>query len=183
MEKELTAEEFLRSKGYRESWIIWDLSVKLLNEFSSQQNKQRFLNLVDGKDETFFSDLRDNSQQGGETVEFSEKGKNWNGEELTEDNLLSNVLVLWNDCLYKTGNRYHRNVELCDSEGEFIRQTDIREIRLVHNTSQQGGKTSELEANQITVSDEEIKRGFDVRVDNPIRNQSEDQEKRFFNPK
>ena len=37
MEKELTAEEFLRSKGYCESWMIWDISVKLINEFSSQQ--------------------------------------------------------------------------------------------------------------------------------------------------
>ena len=65
----------------------WHERAEEILQKAKEKNKQKFLNLVDGKDETFFSDLRD------------------------------------------------------------------------------------------------IKRGFDVRVDNPIRNQSEDQEKRFFDPK
>jgi len=39
---------------------------------AKDENKQKFLNLVDGKDETFFSDLRDSPQQGGKTSELEQ---------------------------------------------------------------------------------------------------------------
>lgn len=63
--------------------------------------------------------------------ELSEKGKNWKGEKLTEDNLSSRVIVKWRSKYYETGNRYHHLTELYDSKGKFIRVASMNHIYLV----------------------------------------------------
>ena len=63
----------------------WHKRAEEILQKAKDENKQKFLNLVDGKDETFFSDLRDNSQQGGKTPELEANQRTVSDEEIKEE--------------------------------------------------------------------------------------------------
>jgi hypothetical protein len=61
---------------------------------------------------------------------LSEQGKNWKGQDLTEENLNANIRVSYNNKLnYRTGNRYHDMVELY-SGGILVKTVKISEVCL-----------------------------------------------------
>ena len=62
----------------------WHKRAEEILQKAKDENKQKFLNLVDGKDETFFSDLRDSSQQGGKTSELEANQRSVSDEEIDE---------------------------------------------------------------------------------------------------
>ena len=64
---------------------------------------------------------------------LSDKGKNFEGKKLTEDNLNVNTMVKWRANFYKTGNRYKHLVELLDVDNKFIRTVSMAHICLVKN--------------------------------------------------
>ena len=66
---------------------------------------------------------------GAEFIILSDKGKNWNGKKLNENNLLAGQLILWRNKFYTTGNRYHELVELYNNK-EVMRIVNINSIRL-----------------------------------------------------
>ena len=51
---------------------------------------------------------------------------------LNEDNLKGNQLVNFRNKQFKTGNRYHDQVELYD-EGKFVRTVKMKHITIVKN--------------------------------------------------
>lgn len=61
---------------------------------------------------------------------LSKKGKNFDGEDLDENNLKSNEIVMYKNRIYVTGNRKDDIVELYKS-GIFICCTTISNLRLI----------------------------------------------------
>ena len=65
-------------------------------------------------------------------LEISELGKDFKLRELNEDTLKGNALVLYQQKLYLTGNRYHRLAELYSLEWkEFYKTISTSSLRLV----------------------------------------------------
>lgn len=60
----------------------------------------------------------------------SEKGKNWDGELLTETNLHSGVKVINNNKIYETGNRRNNQVELY-TLNILVKIVSMRTINLI----------------------------------------------------
>jgi hypothetical protein len=67
-------------------------------------------------------------------VKKSKQGKNFKGQDLTEDNLRAGALVMYKDQIYKTGNRRHRLVELRNHEGKVVELVKTGDIYLVERT-------------------------------------------------
>lgn len=64
-------------------------------------------------------------------MKISEKGKNFDGEKLTEDNLMADTKIIWRNKIYKTGNRYHNYVDLYHNN-IFIRAVNMNHIYLLN---------------------------------------------------
>lgn len=68
-------------------------------------------------------------------ITMSDKGKNFDGEKLDEDNLLSGQTVIWNLHIFYTGNRKNDYVDLHVTkdlgEATFFRCVPMSGIRLV----------------------------------------------------
>jgi CO dehydrogenase/acetyl-CoA synthase delta subunit len=65
----------------------------------------------------------------GGKITLSQIGRNFNGEELHENNLMGGVKVLYMSNFYETGNRHTRLVELFDN-GKFVQTVHTSEIQL-----------------------------------------------------
>jgi hypothetical protein len=63
---------------------------------------------------------------------LSEKGLNFQGEKISEDNLMSGILVLWRKKQYITGNRRHYLVELY-KDNKFIRVVSTKHLQLIQD--------------------------------------------------
>ena len=61
----------------------------------------------------------------------SQSGKNFSGNNITEDNLRSHQKVLYKNKEYITGNRYHNLVELWIDGKLKISNADMKDIRLI----------------------------------------------------
>lgn len=61
-------------------------------------------------------------------VKVSEKGKDFSGNQLNEDNCLG--LVMYRNDIYETGNRKHDQIELF-RDHKFIRVVTMKHLRLV----------------------------------------------------
>lgn len=62
---------------------------------------------------------------------ISERGKDFKGNNLNENNVGGGQLVIWKGKLYITGNRRHFAVELYDFWKAFVMTVDARNIYLV----------------------------------------------------
>ena len=64
------------------------------------------------------------------SIRYSDKGYDFNGNKLNEDNLYSGTQVLWKGNFYTTGNRKDDDVELFTGR-LFDRTVKMKKIRLI----------------------------------------------------
>ena len=62
---------------------------------------------------------------------ISKKGRNYSGEKLTEHNLMGNVLVIYRGNIYVTRNRLGCSVSLCNADGGFFRNVEMKNVKLI----------------------------------------------------
>jgi len=75
-------------------------------------------------------------------IELSERGKDFRGKELSEDNLHGFQFVLYKSKIYITGNRRNTQTELYDICGNFVMTINNMAIRLVRNKIKLSNDTS-----------------------------------------
>ena len=64
-------------------------------------------------------------------IQISKKGRNFNGDKLSEQNINGNALVVWKKNIYLVGNRRNFLVELLNADGKFIRTVHTEDVKLI----------------------------------------------------